>query len=67
MVLSGLKIFLNLMKASQKVIMKKKMKDIFSVQYTQYPEKLHDPHNDLPIIPEIMKIEKSKSLIQNEN
>ena len=29
----------------------------------QYPEKLHELHNDLPFLPERMKIEKSKSLL----
>ena len=26
----------------------------------QYPEKLHDLHNDLPFLPEKMKIEKAE-------
>ena len=28
----------------------------------QYPEKLHELHDDLPFLPERIKIEKSKSL-----
>ena len=28
----------------------------------QYPEKLFEPHNDLPFLPEIKEIKKSKSL-----
>ena len=29
----------------------------------QYPEKVHDLHNDLPVLPEIMKIEKVEKLV----
>ena len=31
----------------------------------QYPEKLHEPHNDLPFLPERMKLEKVKKLVTN--
>ena len=31
----------------------------------QYLEKLHDPHNDLPFLPERMKIEKVEKLVAN--
>ena len=31
----------------------------------QYPEKLHRIHNDLPFLPERMKIEKVKKLVTN--
>ena len=31
----------------------------------QYPEKLHELHNDLPFLPERMKIEKVKKLVAN--
>ena len=31
----------------------------------QYLEKLHDPCNDLPLLPEKMKIEKVKMLVAN--
>ena len=33
----------------------------------QYPEKLHELHNDLPFLPERMKIEKIKKLVANSN
>ena len=31
----------------------------------QYPEKFHEIHNDLPILPEKMKIEKVEKLLTN--
>ena len=31
----------------------------------QYPEKLHELHNDLPFLPERMKIEKVEKLVAN--
>ena len=31
----------------------------------QYPEKLHELHNDLPFLPETMKIEKAEKLVTN--
>ena len=31
----------------------------------QYPEKLHELHNDLPFLPERMKIEKVEKLFSN--
>ena len=31
----------------------------------QYPEKLHEPHNDLPFLPERIKIEKLEKLVTN--
>ena len=45
------------MKTSYETITKKVMKDIFS--------KLHELHNDLPFLPERMKIEKVKKLVNN--
>ena len=45
------------MKTSYETIMKKVMKDIFS--------KLHELHNDLPFLPERMKIAKVKKLVNN--
>ena len=31
----------------------------------QYPENLHEPHNDLPFLPEIIKVDKVKKLVAN--
>ena len=31
----------------------------------QYPEKIHELHNDLPFFPERMKIEKFEKLVTN--
>ena len=31
----------------------------------QYPEKLHELHNNLPFLPERMKIEKAEKLVAN--
>ena len=33
----------------------------------QYPEKLHELHNDLPFLPEKMKIEKVEKLVTNSH
>ena len=46
-----------------KTIMKKVMKDILEVD-AKYLENLHDLHNDQPLLPEIIKIEKQKNLQQ---
>ena len=40
-------------------------KDIFFEFYVQYLEKLHELHNDLPLLPERMKTEKVKKLVAN--
>ena len=40
------------------------MKDIFKVD-AQYPEKLHELHNDLPFLPERKKIKKLEKLVTN--
>ena len=52
------------MKISEKTIMKKVMKDILEVD-VQYLEKVHELHNDLPFLPERMKIEKAEKLVAN--
>ena len=33
--------------------------------HVQYPEKLYELHNDLPFLPERMKIEKVEKLVTN--
>ena len=40
------------------------IKDFFEVD-VQYPEKLHDLHNDLSFLPKRMKSEKVKKLAAN--
>ena len=52
------------MKISEKTIMKKVMNDILEVD-VQYLEKVHELHNDLPFLPERMKIEKAEKLVAN--
>ena len=50
-----LKIYLNLMKT-------------FSLEVdVQYPEKLHDNHNDLPFSSEKMKFEKIEKFVANSH
>ena len=44
--------------------MKKVMMDILEVD-VQYLEKLHELHNDLPFLPERMKIKKVEKLVAN--
>ena len=31
----------------------------------QYPKNLHEPHNDLPFLPEIKKVDKVKNVVKN--
>ena len=45
--------------------MKKVIKDIFSKLMFKYTEKLHELHNDLPFLPERMKIEQVRKLLAN--
>ena len=33
--------------------------------YVQYPEKFHELHNDLPFLPERMKLEEVEKLVVN--
>ena len=47
------------MTISQKVTMNKVMKDI-SLNLTFNIQNIHDPHNDLPSLPEIKKFDKVK-------
>ena len=46
-------------------IMKKVMKDIFLKLMFNILKKLHELHNDLPFLPERMKIEKVEKLVTN--
>ena len=51
------------LKKNKENIMKKVMKEVeIDVQYL---EKFHELHNDLPFLPEIMKIEILKKLVAN--
>ena len=65
MFLSGLKIFLNLMKALQIIYNEETDEEYFLEVDAQYPEKLHDLHNDLSFLPKRMKIEIDENLITN--
>ena len=55
------------MKISYKNIMKKVMKDIFLKLTFNILENIHKLHNELPILPERIKIEKVEKLITNLN
>ena len=33
----------------------------------EYPKELHDPHNDYPLAPELMEVNKIEKLIPNLN
>ena len=49
----------------KKTIIKKVMKDILFEVDVEYPEKLHEFHNDLLSISERIKIEKVEKLVAN--
>ena len=57
--------FLKLMKSLQKVIIKESDEVYFLEVDIQYPKILHSLHNDLPCLPERMKIEKVEKLVAN--
>ena len=63
--MSGLKILVNLLKISEKNYNKESDKGYFLEANVQYLEKLHDLHNDLPSLPERMKVEKVEKLVAN--
>ena len=66
MVLSGLKIYLNLMNISKKTTIKTAIKDIFlKLMFNILNKKINGLHNDLPFLPEILKIEKVEKLLAN--
>ena len=50
------------MTISQKVAVNKVLKNI-SLNLTFNIQKMHDPHNDLPSLPEITKVDKVKKLV----
>ena len=54
--LSGLKIFCNFMKISQKSCIEGKNEGYFLEVDAYYPENLHEPHNDLTFSPEIKNL-----------
>ena len=45
--------------------MKKVIKDIFSKSMFSLPKKLREAHNNLPFLPERMKIEKVEQVVAN--
>ena len=45
--------------------MKKSDEGCFLQADVQYPKKLHEIYNDLPLSPEIVKIEKTEKLVAN--
>ena len=65
MVLSGLKIHLNLIKSSWKSYNEDSNENFFLEVDVQYLEKVHDLHNDLPFSSERIKIEKVGKIIAN--
>ena len=64
-ILSGSKILLNLKNFSLKNYNGESDKGYFFEVDVQYTEKLHVLHNDLPFLPERMKIEKVEKLVAN--
>ena len=46
-------------------MMKKVIKDIFSKSMFSLPKKLREVHNNLPFLPERMKIEKVEQVVAN--
>ena len=53
------------MKISEKNYNEESDKWYFLEVDIQYTEKLHELHNDLPFLPEVMKIEKVEKLVFN--
>ena len=53
------------MKISEKNYNEESDKWYFLEVDVQYTKKLHELHNDLPFLPEIMKIEKVEKLVFN--
>ena len=61
--MSRLKIFFNLIKIFVKNYIEESDERYFLEVDIQYLEKLHKRHNNLPFLPEKMKIEKSEELV----
>ena len=44
----------------------KKSNDGYFLEFNvQYPDNLHEPHNDLPFLPEVREVDKVKKLAAN--
>ena len=56
---------LNLMKISWKNYNEKSVQGYFIKVDVNFPEKLHKLQNDLPLLPETVKIEKFEKLVAN--
>ena len=61
--MSRLKIFFNLIKIFVKNFIEESDERYFLEVDIQYLEKLHKRHNNLPFLPEKMKIEKAEKLV----
>ena len=61
--MSRLKIFFNLIKIFVKNYIEESDERYFLEVDIQYLEKLHKRHNNLPFLPERMKIEKAEKLV----
>ena len=61
--MSRLKIFFNLVKIFVKNYIEESDERYFLEVDIQYLEKLHKRHNNLPFLPERMKIEKAEKLV----
>ena len=59
--MSWSKILVNLIKTSWKSYHKENDQEYFFEVDDQYPEQLHKLYNDLPFLPERMKVKKLKS------
>ena len=64
MILSGSKVLHNLMKTSKRKYEESNEGYFFEVD-VQYPDNLHNLHNDLLFLPERMKIEKVEKILAN--
>ena len=65
MVFRGLKKYLNAMKVFRESYNEESGERFFLEVDIQYSEKLHELHNDMLLLPEIMKINKVKKHVAN--